>query len=88
MTPALLTFVLYWIAWIPGLIANVYYNGEAKAAEKVAGRSLPGVGCLQTQFILFTMIPLVLMGVAVIGFLACSALGLLGIGIGAVSGSR
>lgn len=88
MTPAILTFILYNVGWIPGAIANVYYNGEAKQAEKMAGTTLPGVGCLQTQFILLCLVPLGLLMLAGVGFVACTGLGLLGVGLGAAGGAR
>lgn len=43
---AIVTFVLYWLLWVPGFVANVLYYREAKEREQVAGRSLPGVGFL------------------------------------------
>lgn len=44
---AVLTFFLYWLFWLPGLIVNIIFLKEAKQNERMAGRSLPGVGCLQ-----------------------------------------
>lgn len=43
---AVLTFFLYLLFWIPGIIVNMIYLAEAKRMEKTAGVSLPGVGCL------------------------------------------
>jgi len=43
---AVLVFILYLVLWLPGLIANYMFYSEAKRMEKVAGQSLPGVGCL------------------------------------------
>jgi hypothetical protein len=40
------TFVAYIFFWLPGLIFNIMYLNDARQAQKVAGRSLPGVGCL------------------------------------------
>ena len=52
---AIVVLILYWIFWIPGLIANVIYYQEAKRMEKIAGHGLPGVGCL-TILLLFNVI--------------------------------
>lgn len=49
---AVLTFVLYWLFWLPGFIVNWMYYLEAKRMEKIAGESLPGVGCLFTMLAL------------------------------------
>lgn len=43
---AVLTFVLYLLGWVPGFLANVLFYREAKERERIAGRSLPGVGLL------------------------------------------
>ncbi len=43
---AIITFILYWLLWLPGLVVNFLYYREAKNREQVAGTSLPGVGCL------------------------------------------
>ena len=42
---ALVTLFLYALI-VPGLIANVLYYREAKERERIAGRTLPGVGFL------------------------------------------
>jgi len=44
---AVLTFFLYWLFWLPGLIVNILFLNEAKKNERLAGMSLPGVGCLK-----------------------------------------
>ena len=45
-TKAVLVLVLYWMFWIPGLIANYLFYREARQTERIAGTSLPGTGCL------------------------------------------
>ena len=47
---AVAALVLGIFLWIPGLIATVLFRNEAKRTEKIAGQSLPGVGCLSTMF--------------------------------------
>ncbi|MCL4869308.1 MAG: hypothetical protein KJ063_10075 [Anaerolineae bacterium] len=43
---AVLVFFLYWLFFLPGLIVNFIYYQEAQRMQKLAGRSLPGQGCL------------------------------------------
>ncbi|MCY4526941.1 MAG: hypothetical protein OXB89_10075 [Anaerolineaceae bacterium] len=50
-TSAFVTLVAYWLMWLPGLILNIVYLREARENERVAGHSLPGVGCLKWLFI-------------------------------------
>ena len=45
-TKAVAAVVLYWLGWIPGFIANILFYQEAKRTERIAGRGLPGTGCL------------------------------------------
>jgi hypothetical protein len=86
MPQAILTFILYWIVWVPGFIANLSSNGEAKAAERTAGNTLPGVGCLQVQFMLFGVLPIALLALSGLGFAESMALGLAGVGLDAAMG--
>lgn len=43
---AVVVFILYWLFWLPGTVVNYVYYQEAKRMERIAGNSLPGVGCL------------------------------------------
>ena len=43
---AVIVFVLYWFAFVPGLVANIIYWQDACAAEDQTGIHLRGVGCL------------------------------------------
>jgi hypothetical protein len=43
-TPAIITLVLYFVFWIPGLIANVVYYNEANSIQKRTGREPEGKG--------------------------------------------
>ena len=47
---AILVFILYWLFYLPGLIANYIYYQEAKRMERMAGHALPGSGCLAFMF--------------------------------------
>jgi hypothetical protein len=56
---AVLVFILYWLFWIPGLIVNVMYYTEAKRTERLAGQSLPGVGCLTVMLWLNSLLAVI-----------------------------
>ena len=59
-TKAVAVVVLYFVLWIPGIIANVLFHNEATRAERIAGERLPGTGCLRAM--LFLNIALVAKG--------------------------
>lgn len=46
-TSAFITLVAYWLAWLPGLVLNIVWLREARENERIAGQTLPGVGCLR-----------------------------------------
>lgn len=52
VTPALITLILYWLLWLPGLIANIYYLSDARKAQNTPGQVVTGVGCLWALLIL------------------------------------
>lgn len=60
LTPAVLTMVLYLVLWLPGLVANIIYWQAASRDERLTGRSPEGKGCLVALFIVFTIVPLLL----------------------------
>lgn len=45
-TQAVITMLLYFVFWLPGLIANVLFLMDARRMQRIAGQSLSGVGCL------------------------------------------
>jgi hypothetical protein len=60
--PSILVLFLYFLFYIPGLIANYVYRKEAKQMEHVAGQKLSGTGCLGFMFWLNILnIPLLLL---------------------------
>lgn len=61
------TLCLYFIFWLPGLIANIVYWRNAKADERLSGYKPQGAGCLFWLLIWFVVLPLV--GVIVIAVL-------------------
>lgn len=62
--PAFMTFFLYWLMWIPGLVMNCVYLSEAGRIRKMTGQSPSGMGCL--QFLLWVYVILPLIGVLLI----------------------
>jgi hypothetical protein len=76
---AAIAFLLYSFFWLPGLIVNYMLYREAKQTEKVAGQSLPGVGCLTLMLILNLV-------VVVLGFFfACCSILYLVMAVGAIN---
>jgi hypothetical protein len=59
--PAIVTFVLTWLFWLPGLIANLLFLSEARKVQARAGEKLSGVGCLWALLIVNGIIPLILL---------------------------
>ena len=55
---AVITAVLYWVFWIPGVVANVVWMSEARACHTRTGIKPAGYGCLWWLFVLFIVIPL------------------------------
>lgn len=58
-TPAVITLVLYFVLWIPGLIANLVYWNSARQAEMLTGQAPEGKGCLTALLWVFIIIPLI-----------------------------
>lgn len=56
---AVVVFLLYWILYLPGLIANVWWLHQAGRTRKAIGYPPGGIGCLQ-WLLLFGLIPLAL----------------------------
>lgn len=45
-TQAVITFFLYGLFWLPGLIFNIMYLNEARENQRIVGRPPAGMGCL------------------------------------------
>ena len=43
---AIITFVLYWLFWIPGFIANIFFLNSANQQRKEVGEGSSGFVCL------------------------------------------
>lgn len=65
-TPAIITLVLYFVMWLPGLIANIIYFMQASEDEKLTGHPPQGKGCLLALLIVWVAGPflIVLVGCA------------------------
>ena len=60
---AILTFILYMFFWIPGFIANVIFYEESRSMSKIAGKELPGTGCLGGMLVIQLAAILVLVAI-------------------------
>jgi hypothetical protein len=60
-TPAVITLILYFVCWLPGVIANVIYYLQAQRDEALTGRSPQGKGCL--LWLLIVMNAFIIIGV-------------------------
>ncbi len=65
LTPAIITMVLYLLIWLPGLVANIIYWQAASRDQRLSGRAPEGKGCLLALFIVFAVVPLILVCVGV-----------------------
>ncbi len=50
--PAVITLILYWLFYVPGLIVNILYMKDAKRIARIAGQNPSGYGCLVVLFAL------------------------------------
>ncbi|HEX3722809.1 MAG TPA: hypothetical protein VHV31_08460 [Nitrolancea sp.] len=56
---AVVTLVLYFCLWLPGLIANIIYWRDVSLEEREARQRPEGKGCLLALFIVCTVIPII-----------------------------
>ena len=68
VTAAVITFVVYWFFYFPGLIVNLLYLADARKTAKVAGTAPAGLGCLWMMLIL-GLLPLILIVMLIAGVL-------------------
>lgn len=59
-SPAILTLVLYFVMWLPGLIANIIYFMQASEDEKLTGHAPQGKGCLLAMLIVWVALPILI----------------------------
>ena len=70
---AFITLAAYFLFWIPGMVLNWYFLGEAREAERRWKQTPPGMLALQVLVWLFVYIPLLaLAGVLLLGVLAAA----------------
>lgn len=76
-TPAVITLVLYFVLWIPGLIANIFYLIEANKVERLTGETPEGKGCLLAMLVFGALCILIICVVwlVIIGAIGSSARG-------------
>ena len=69
---AVLTLLLYFIFYLPGLIVNIVYMADANRYKKVSGVTPSGYGCLIALIIVYFAIPVAL---AIIGGIVITVIG-------------
>jgi hypothetical protein len=55
-TQAVIALVLYFVLWLPGLIANIVWYLEARNIEQQTGRAPDGKGCLSALLWVFIVV--------------------------------
>ncbi len=66
-TQVVVVIILYFVLFIPGLIANILWHEEGKRMEKIAGQPLPGVralGLMRKWLFILIIVGLVLFVIA------------------------
>lgn len=75
---AVVTFIGYFMFWIPGLVLNAYFLDGARRAARESGREPAGLGALRALLVLFVYVPLALAGaltmLVIVGALIARAL--------------
>lgn len=69
-TPAVITLVLYFFFWVPGLIANLAYISSARNEQHRTGESPHGSGCLWSMLWLFVLLPAAVFVIALVSALS------------------
>jgi hypothetical protein len=59
---AAITFVGYFLFWVPGLILNVYFLDAARRVARETRREPAGLGVLRALLILFVYVPVAIVG--------------------------
>lgn len=59
-TPAVITMLLYFVGWVPGLVANLIYLTAANRDQRMSGVEPEGKGCLIQLLLAFVALPLLL----------------------------
>jgi hypothetical protein len=56
-TMAVITLVLYWVGYLPGLLVNIWLWYQANQEEKATGIAPAGKGCLSSLLAVFAILP-------------------------------
>lgn len=56
---ACLTWLLYFLLYIPGLVMNIVYLNEARRTKRMTGQSPSGMGCLVSLLVVYVVLPVV-----------------------------
>jgi hypothetical protein len=62
LTAAVVTFIGYFVFWVPGFILNLYFLDAARRSKLESGREPAGLAALRALMILFVYIPLAMAG--------------------------
>jgi hypothetical protein len=73
-TPAVITLILYFVCWLPGIIANIIYYLQARQDEALVGREPQGKGCLLWLLIVMNGLAVVGIGLYCMLFVVSAAL--------------
>jgi len=66
VTPAVITLILYFLLWVPGLVANIVYYIQASNDQALVGRPPDGKGCLTALLIVFIGLPVGIIGLVLV----------------------
>ena len=70
VTPAVITLALYFVLWVPGLVANIVYLVASREDRRQSGVTPQGQGCLWALLLVFGLVPL--LGVCLLVSLSAS----------------
>ena len=66
VTPAVITLILYFLLWVPGLVANIVYYIQSSNDQALVGRAPDGKGCLTALLVVFVGLPVAVIGIFVV----------------------
>jgi hypothetical protein len=72
-TPAVITLVLYWVFWLPGLITNLVYWARARADRNITGIAPGGMGCLVALFWVLGVLPVAIGFIIVLAIIGAAS---------------
>lgn len=57
---SIVTLILYWLFWFPGLIANIFFLNSANQQRRVVGEGSSGYVCLWILLIFNVVVPIIM----------------------------